>query len=633
MSRLLDHINQPEDLKSLTIEQLQQLATEIREELIGTVHRTGGHLASNLGVVELTLALHSVFDSPQDKMVWDVGHQTYVHKLLTGRRENFGTLRQYQGLSGFPAPEESPHDALGAGHASTSVSAALGLAVARDLLGEDGHVIAVIGDGAMTGGLAFEGLNNAGHLGARLIVILNDNGMSISRNVGAIARYLNRIRTAPRYHQAKAGVENFLARVPLGAWATRLLKRVKNGVKGLVIPTMIWEELGFTYVGPIDGHDFSQLLETLRSAKSLKRPTLVHVYTVKGRGYAPAEKDATSFHGISPSSNNGGGKETAITYTKVFANTAIKMAQADPRVVAITAAMPDGTGLVSFAKEFPNRFFDVGIAEGHALTFAGALAAQGLRPIVAVYSTFMQRAFDQIVHDVCTQNLPVIMALDRAGIVGDDGRTHQGAFDLAYLRLVPNMVVMAPKDENELQEMLWTALDLNRPVAIRYPRGAGVGVPMENGRTALPFGKAEVLLEGRNLAILAIGAAVYPALEAARMLESRGVSACVVNARFAKPLDASLLLHIARRFSRIVTVEEGTLHGGFGSAVTELLQDRGVTETRVVRLGLPDEFVEHGTQALLRDLYGLSPRGIAQAVFANFPELEYLPLGVATRRE
>ncbi|MCL5026060.1 MAG: 1-deoxy-D-xylulose-5-phosphate synthase, partial [Chloroflexi bacterium] len=486
---LLENVNSPADLKRLSIDELKILAEEIRQSLLDTVTRTGGHLASNLGAVELTLALHTVFDTPRDKIVWDVGHQSYVHKVLTGRRRQFDTLRQYGGMSGFPCPDESPHDAFGAGHASTSISAALGLAVARDLKGEDSHIIAVIGDGAMTGGLAYEGLNNAGQIATRLIVLLNDNGMSISSNVGAIAKHLNRLRSDPRYSRAKKRFELVVRSLPLGEFVLEGVRRVKNGLKGLVMPTLLWEQLGFTYLGPIDGHDLRLLQETLRQAKTFDDPTVVHVVTKKGKGYYPAEEDAVSFHGVAP---NGTKKAAAPSYTKVFSDTLIRLARANPHVVAITAAMPDGTGLVPFAKEFPNRFFDVGIAEEHAVTFAAGLARQGIRPVVAIYSTFLQRAYDQVVHDVCMQNLPVVFAIDRAGIVGDDGRTHQGAFDIAFLRHIPEMVVMAPRDENELQHMLATALEHNGPVAIRYPRGSGVGVPLDGRLTPIPIGRAEV---------------------------------------------------------------------------------------------------------------------------------------------
>ncbi|MBI4322180.1 MAG: 1-deoxy-D-xylulose-5-phosphate synthase [Chloroflexi bacterium] len=626
MAKILDRIEVPSDLKCLTLAELKSLAGEIRQQLVATITENGGHLASNLGVVELTIALHTVFDSPKDKIVWDVGHQSYVHKLLTGRKNRFSTIRQYGGLSGFPDPAESPHDAFGTGHASTSVSAALGTAVARDLQKENYNVVAVIGDGAMTGGLAFEALNNAGHLGTRLIVVLNDNQMSISPNVGALSMYLNRLRTDPRYKQAKAGVEHILIGSSIGRPILRGLKRLKQSVKGLVIPSMLWEELGFIYVGPVDGHDLSSLRETLERAKRELRPVILHVCTKKGKGYVPAEQDATSFHGVAP---NGSPKNTAPSYTNVFGDTVVKIALQDPRVVAITAAMVDGTGLGKFAARLPERFYDVGIAEQHAVTFAAGLASQGMRPVVAVYSTFLQRAYDQVLHDVCTQNLPVVFALDRAGIVGDDGRTHQGTFDLSYLRHMPNMVVMAPRDENELQRMLWTAISLSRPVAIRYPRGSGVGVPLDATPVPLCMGEAEVLRTGRDLALLAVGATVHPSLRAAEILERRGVQAAVVNARFVKPLDESLIVNLSARFKTLVTVEENVLAGGFGSAVLELLEIRKLAAARVTRIGLPDDFVEHGTPQILREKHGLAAEAIARTALGSFLELAESPRHLA----
>ncbi|MCL5264163.1 MAG: 1-deoxy-D-xylulose-5-phosphate synthase [Chloroflexi bacterium] len=618
MERIIDKVNEPKDLKNLKPDELQQLAEEIRELLIDTVTQTGGHLASNLGVVELTLALHKIFDSPRDKIIWDVGHQSYVHKLVTGRKGRFDTIRQYRGLSGFPDPGESPHDPFGTGHASTSVSAALGLATARDLKGEDHHVVAVIGDGAMTGGLAFEGINNAGHLGTRLIVVLNENQMSISPNVGALAKYLNRLRADPRYHSAKAGVEHALLGVPLGRGLLQALKRLKNSLKGLVIRTMLWEELGFTYIGPIDGHDIDQLCETLTLAKVVQRPVMVHVISTKGKGYFPAEQDAIAFHGIPP---NGSSKSSAPSYTRVFGDTVVKIAQQDSRVVAITAAMREGTGLDKFAASIPERFFDVGIAEQHAVTFAAGMAMRGVKPIVAIYSTFLQRAYDQLVHDVCSQNLPIVFCLDRAGIVGDDGRTHQGTFDLSYLRHLPNMTVMVPKDENELQHVLWTAMNVNGPVAIRYPRGAGVGVKLDEKPHSIRVGEGEVLRTGRDVAILAVGSTVHPALRAAEMLEKKGIQATVVNARFVKPLDVTLIVNLASRIRRLVTVEENILAGGFGSAVLELLEERRITGTVVKRIGLPDEFVEHATQQILREKFSLTADGIAKTVLNTYADL------------
>jgi 1-deoxy-D-xylulose-5-phosphate synthase len=623
MPRVLDQINDPSDLKPLGLGDLNKLAREIREELVTTVFQTGGHLASNLGVVELTIALHSVFDSPKDKVIWDVSHQSYVHKLLTGRRDRFCTIRQYGGLCGFTDPTESPHDPWGAGHASTSVSAALGMAVARDLKGEANHVVAVIGDGAMGGGQAFEGVNHAGQLRTRLIVVLNDNQMSISPNVGGMARYLNRLRADPRYYQTKSDWEKRLVGSGPGRRLLEALRHLKNSFKGLVIPTMIWEELGFTYLGPVDGHDIGTLRETLKLAQGVSgRPVLVHVITTKGKGYKLAEEDAVNYHGVAP---NGTKKTAAPSYTKVFGRTLCDIARADKRVVAITAAMTSGTGLSEFAQEFPDRCFDVGIAEEHAVTFAAGLASQGMRPVAAVYSTFVQRAYDQVVHDVCIQNLPVILAMDRAGIVGDDGRTHQGVFDFSYLRHIPNITIMAPKDENELQAMLYTAFSVNGPVALRYPRGAGVGVPLDANPQPLAVGKAEVLRRGKDLAIVAIGSAVHPSLAAADALAAEGIDAAVINARFVKPLDRSLIAGVAKNFNRIVTVEENVIAGGFGSAVLELLEERALNEVVVRCIGLPDEFVEHGTPEILRARYNLDAAGIAKVVRNTFPELRLLP--------
>lgn len=604
MGKYLDKIKCPSDLRKLTALERERLAAEIREELVSTVTQTGGHLASNLGAVELTIALHTVFDSPQDKIVWDVGHQGYVHKLLTGRCEQFPTLRQYGGLSGFPDPEESPHDAFIAGHAGNSISAALGMATARDLAKDDYHVVAVIGDGAMTAGMVMEALNHAGHMGTRLIVILNDNQMSISPNVGAISSSLNKLRLDRRYHRAKEDAEQLLRRAPLGNQVIEAGKRFKRSVKGLVIPTMIWEELGFTYMGPVDGHNVEELRQALMQARAYRlKPTFVHVLTQKGKGYGPAEDDAVGFHGVAPSN---GVKSEVPSYTKVFGDTALRLAKDDSRVVAITAAMQDGTGLNSFAEQLPDRLFDVGICEQHAVTFAAGLASQGFLPIVAIYSTFLQRAYDQVLHDVCIQGLPVVFAMDRAGIVGEDGKTHQGLFDLSYLRSLPGMIIASPKDENELQHLLYTAVKAGRPMAVRYPRGAGRGVPRDEELRALPLGQGELLRDGQDLAILAIGAPVYEALESAEMLASKGIKCAVANARFVKPLDTELILDLARRTRRILTVEENVLAGGFGSAVLELLASEHVEGVRVLCLGIPDTFVEHGTPAQLRDKYGLN---------------------------
>jgi 1-deoxy-D-xylulose-5-phosphate synthase len=612
--QLLDRINSPADLKRLTQQELKKLASEIRQELVNTVTANGGHLAPNLGVVELTIALHRVFDSPRDKIIWDVGHQSYVHKMLTGRRQEFATLRQYKGLSGFTCRQESAHDPFGAGHASTSISAALGMAVARDLSGGKHHVIAVIGDGAIAGGMALEALNQAGHLGTKLIVILNDNGMSISPTVGALARLLNNVRFDPRYRWAQEESRQVLTTLPLGDKLWQARQRVMSGLKGLLMPTVFWEELGFTYIGPIDGHNLLELEPALTRARDfLSKPTLVHAITIKGKGYHPAEGDAVYFHGI-PAQESG--NKTNKSYSEVFAQTVLRLFRENPSMVAITPAMPEGNYLNVVASEFPQRVFDVGICEQHAVTFAAGLATQGFIPVVAIYSTFLQRAFDQIIHDVCLQELPVIFAIDRGGIVGDDGKTHQGSFDISYLMVVPNLIVSAPKDENELQHLLYTAVKAQRPMAIRYPRGSGLGVDMDTELHELPIGEAETLRYGGDIAILAIGVTVAPALEAAEMLAKDGIEATVVNARFAKPLDAELILDLASHTKRLVTVEENSLHGGFGSNVAKLLQESDINDVTVKYLGIPDEFVEQGSQAILRAKYGLDASGIARSVFS-----------------
>ncbi len=606
----LAQITGPRDLKPLSFPELEDLAREIRETIVDVVVRqTGGHFASNLGSVELTLALHYVYDSPRDKIIWDVGHQAYPHKLLTGRYQRFNTIRQEGGLSGFLQREESEHDHFGAGHASTSISAALGMATAGQLKGERFHSIAVIGDGALTGGMAYEALNNAGSLKVPLTVVLNDNEMSIAPNVGALPKYLSRIRTNYRYTQAKIEVERLLQRVPQGGRLLDLGKRMKDGLKEVVYRTMIWEELGFTYVGPVDGHDIRALIETFEQVKKLDGPVFVHVLTVKGKGYQPAEDDPFKHHSASIKVEST--KPVAAKYMDVFGSTLTELARTDNRIVAITAAMPDGTGLLPFAKEHPERFFDVGIAEQHAVTFAAGLAAQGMRPVAAIYSTFLQRAFDQVVHDVCIQKLPVIFAMDRAGLVGDDGRTHHGVFDFAYLRALPNMVLMAPKDEDELRHMLKTAIDYESgPIALRFPRGSGVGVSMLADPYALPIGRGEVLREGGDLTIIAIGATVLPSIRASEILAEAGIEATLINARFVKPLDEALILNAARRTGIVLTVEEAMLAGGFGSAVMELLTREGVS-ARVDCLGLPDRFFDHASQQSLRKQAGIDAESIA----------------------
>ena len=619
MNKILDKINSPADIRGLTIKELNALAAELREEIVSVCSINGGHLAPSLGVVELTIALHRVFASPQDKIVWDVGHQAYAHKLLTGRRDRFATLRTQGGISGFPKRAESPHDVFDVGHSSTSVSAALGMAVGRDLKRGGNKVIAVIGDGSMTGGLAYEGLNNAGHLNKDLVVILNDNEMSIAENVGAVSTLLSRTITSEFVHRIKKDVEGFLEGLDsFGKGMLKIAKRAEESLKGLFTPGMLFETFGFEYIGPIDGHNIELLMETLENVKRFDDAVLIHVITKKGKGYPPAEEMPALFHGVGPFDIATGrvrkGKGGATSYTAVFGEAIRRIAAEDERVVAVTAAMPDGTGLTPFSREFPNRFFDVGIAEQHAVTFSAGMAAEGFRPVVAVYSSFLQRAFDQVFHDVCLQNLPVVFAIDRAGVVGSDGPTHHGLFDLSYLRILPNMVLMAPRDENELQHMLQTAIEYEGPAAIRYPRGNGYGVPLEQKLKKIPIGKGELLRNGRDGAILAVGVMVNPALEAANLLASEGIDLSVVNARFIKPLDRELTLSLAGGTGDLFTVEDGALMGGFGSAVLELLEEEGVEGVRVTRFGYPDRFVEQGEQPELKRMYGLDVEGIASGI-------------------
>ncbi|MBT1074581.1 1-deoxy-D-xylulose-5-phosphate synthase [Geobacter grbiciae] len=615
MTAILDTIESPCDLKGVTQRELAQLAAELREKIIAVCARNGGHLAPSLGVVELTLALHRVFDSPADKIIWDVGHQAYAHKLLTGRRDRFATLRTLGGISGFPKRCESSHDAFDTGHTSTSISAALGFAVARDLRGERNKVVAVIGDGSMTGGLAYEGLNNAGHLNKDLVVILNDNEMSIAENVGALSNFLNRTVTSEFVHTMKKDLEGFLGGLDrIGHGVLKVAKRAEESLKGLFTPGMLFEAFGFEYIGPIDGHDTARLMETFEKVKRFDDAVLIHVLTKKGRGYPPAEEKPALFHGVGPFELETGkvikGKGGAASYTGVFGEAIRKIAAEDERVIALTAAMPDGTGLTPFAADYPTRFFDVGIAEQHGVTFAAGLAAEGYRPVFAVYSSFLQRAYDQVFHDVCLQNLPVTFAIDRAGVVGSDGPTHHGLFDLSYLRHLPNMVVMAPKDENELQHMLITAIEHDGPAAVRYPRGNGYGVSLDQTCSALPLGKGEVLRSGRDGVLLAIGSTVYPAREAAEALSAEGIDLALVNARFVKPLDRDLILDLARTTGRLITVEENVVQGGFGTAVLELLEEEGINGVKVLRLGYPDRYVEQGEQHELRAQYGLDAPGI-----------------------
>jgi 1-deoxy-D-xylulose-5-phosphate synthase len=618
LDRILDRINSPADLKQLSESELEALATEIRDELVRTVSTTGGHLGAGLGAVELTLAIHTVFDAPTDKIVWDVGHQCYPHKLLTGRRDRFTTLRSHGGISGFPVRSESPYDAYGTAHASTAIAAALGMAISRDLSGRQNHVVAVVGDGALTGGLAYEGLNQTGALRPDILVILNDNEMSISPNVGALSTYLTRIASAPVYRRFETDVWELLGKLPAGGVAQTLAHRIKEGLKNLVIPNILFEELGFRYYGPIDGHDVHLLVKTLRDLKAVKGPILLHILTQKGKGVEYAEKHAERMHGIGKIDPATGAevksaKPAPMTFTQAFGRTAIDLARLDPRVVAITAAMPSGTGLVEYSRTFPQRFFDVGIAEQCAVELAGGLAVDGKRPIAAIYSTFLQRGYDQVIHDVALQRLPVMFAIDRAGLVGQDGPTHHGVFDIAYLRSIPNLAILAPADERELRRMFYTALGYeDGPVAIRYPRDNGVGHEFDPEWTPVPWGKAEVVRDGADLAIFALGTMVWVGMAAARLLEQQGIQATVVNPRFVKPLDEETLLGIAARVGHVVTIEEAQVAGGFGSAVLELLSENGV-DARVQRHGVPDRFIEHGTRAECLATAGLTAEAIAAA--------------------
>lgn len=619
MEPLLPGIAGPDDLKKLSEKQLEQVCAEIREEIVSTVSHTGGHLGASLGVVELTVALHRVFSTPRDKIVWDVGHQAYPHKLLTGRLEQFGTLRTRGGIAGFPKQSESPHDMFGVGHASTSISAALGFAIARDSRGEDHSVVAVVGDGALTGGLAYEGLNNAGQSGSDLIVILNDNEMSISPNVGAISRYLTKITSGKHYNRLEADLWDLLGKVPHGSKAQVLAGRIKESMKQLVVPTILFEELGFKYFGPLDGHDLPLMIETLHAVREMNGPILLHAVTTKGKGYRFAEQDRAKYHGVGKFDKTQGVqsvKTTVPSYTAVFGDTLAEMAEQDDRIHGITAAMPGGTGLAMLKQKRPDRFHDVGIAEGHAVTFAAGLASCGQRPVVSIYSTFLQRALDQIIHDVALQHLPVTFAIDRGGVVGEDGPTHHGVFDYTYLRMVPGMVVMAPRDEDQLRHMLATAIARgDGPSALRYPRGSGLGVALDGPATPIPVGTSEMLRPGGDLAILAVGSIVQPALAAAEMLGEQGLSVEVVDMRFIKPLDEDALIDLVERHSHWVTAEEGALAGGFGSAVLEWITARDLeTPPRVMSLGIPDEFQEHASRAeLLADL-GLDAEGLTERI-------------------
>ncbi len=614
MSRL-DRIQSPADLKSFPVEALPEIARELRDEILSRVGKTGGHLGASLGAVELTLAIHYVFDTPRDQLVWDVGHQAYGHKIITGRREDFAGLRQKGGLSGFPKRSESEYDTFGVGHASTAISAALGMAAARDLRGETHKVIAVVGDGALTGGIAFEGINNAGTLQKDLIVVLNDNKMSISKNVGALNMYLTRVTSGKLYNRLEADVWELLGLIPrLGGKARSLARRMKESIKTLVVPGNIFEELGFRYFGPIDGHNVEFLVETLRDVKDLHGPVLIHAITQKGKGYPFTESDPLCAHGVTRFDKIPGDipkKESAPSYTSVYGDALIEVARRDRNVVAITAAMPDNTGLTKFGQEFPDRMFDVGIAEQHAVTFAGGLATRGVKAFVTIYSTFLQRAFDQVIHDIGIQKLPVRFVLDRGGLVGEDGPTHHGTFDLSYLRMVPNFVVMAPRDERELRNMVYTMSGFDDgPIAVRFPRGAGTGAVIDGPFEQVPIGRAEVLREGTDVVFVAVGAMVAVASAAAAMLEEQGVSAGVVNARFIKPLDTDTIDRVLEPSPVMLTLEDNVVAGGFGSAVNEYLVSKGYDASHVRNIGLPDCFVEHGARDLLLEELGLDAKSV-----------------------
>jgi 1-deoxy-D-xylulose-5-phosphate synthase len=617
----LDRIDSPGDLKKLPVEELPDLAAEIRNYIIEILSRRGGHLASSLGSVELTLALHYVFDSPVDKIVWDVGHQAYTHKIITGRREAFAELRTKDGISGFPKISESEHDIFGTGHACTAISAALGLAAARDLRGEDNFVIGVVGDGAISGGMSLEGINHAGHLKKnKFVVILNDNEMSISKNVGALAKYLTKITTQNLYLQLEADVWELLGKVPHGSTARKLASRIKESIKNLVVPTILFEELGFRYLGPLDGHDMPQLITTFSSLHQLPGPVLVHVVTKKGKGYSFAEKNAEKYHGVGSfykttgDSRSGKGSKK---YSKVFGEALTAMARSDDRIVAITAAMKEGTGLTCFADEFPDRFFDVGISEQHAVTFAAGLARDGMKPYVAIYSTFLQRGFDQVIHDVALQKLPVRFILDRAGIVGEDGPTHHGTFDLSYMGMIPGMIVMAPSNECDMTRMLLTTGEIDSgPSALRFPRGSVEGVDMSSCEQPVEIGKAKVLSTGDDATLIAIGSMTGPALKAAELISAKGIATSVIDARFAKPIDSEIIIGAASGKGPVFVIEENAVSGGFGDAVARLLSREGILAP-VIRIGIEDMFVPHGGREELLDEQGLSAAKIAEKVIST----------------
>lgn len=617
---LLAKINEPDDIKKFTLTELEQLAVELRKFIVATVAKNGGHLAPSLGTVELTLALYSVFNFPTDKLVWDVGHQAYVHKILTGRRDRFQTLRQKGGITGFPNRFESDYDAFGVGHASTSISAALGMAISRDISGRTNEVIAVIGDGALTGGESFEALNQAGDLGKKILVILNDNERSIDKNVGGMSEYLSRIRILPQYNRAKKDVGELLLSIPhIGNKALKAAHIVKDSVRTALVPGGVFENIGFHYVGPLDGHNISLLQEVFTRVKEMDGPILIHVCTKKGKGYKPAEENPGKFHGIGKfdltTGENIKKEAVAPSYTSVFSQALVSLGNKNSNIIAITAAMPSGTGLDAFKKVYPSRYFDVGIAEEHAVTLAAGMAADGKHPVVAIYSTFAQRAYDQLIHDVCLQNLPVTLCLDRAGLVGADGPTHHGTFDLSYLRHMPNMTIFVPKDEEELRHMLATAINMDSPTAIRYPRGAGTGVELTAEFHMIPIGKAEVISDDGDIALLAVGTMVDQARAAAELLKADGIDSSVINMRFVKPLDTEIISKLANKKRLLVTLEENALIGGFGSAVAEFLADNDLLKnTSLLRLGIPDKFIEQGTKDELLEICGLTPRQIKEKI-------------------
>ena len=618
MEKLLDKINSPKDLKKIPVKNLPTLAKEIREKIIDVVSKTGGHLASSLGSVELSVALHYVFDMPRDKIIWDVGHQAYAHKILTGRAKRFDTLRQLGGISGFPSRGESEYDIFTCGHSSTSISVALGLASARDLKGGKEKVIAVIGDAALATGMALEAINHAGHLKKDLIVVLNDNELSISKSVGALSKYLNKIMTNPVYNKVRRRMQVLVKSIPLfGFRAFKAARRLEESLKGLLIPGILFEELGFRYFGPIDGHNIEDLIKTFRNLSPLKEPIIVHVATRKGKGYRFAEENPTAFHSaVQFDIKTGKRRDTvkAKSFTSVFSDKIVELAKKNKKIVAVTAAMPDGTGLSRFAKEFPERFYDVGIAEQHAVAFSAGLANEGFKPIVAIYSTFLQRGYDQIIHDVSLQGLPVIFCVDRAGLVGEDGPTHHGVFDMAYLRHIPNLIIMAPRDGLQLEKMFEYAVGLDKAVAIRYPKGSSESHLSGSSFHEIELGKSELLRDGRDIAIFAIGSMVSVAIKTADLLSARGIEATVINARFLKPLDKETIEDITKRVKKLVTLEEGVLTGGFGSAILEFLETEKIKDVKIIRIGLPDHFIAHGKREELFKEYHLTADEICETL-------------------